>query len=384
MSQIVTKPWCRKQVKAGYILRRPETPQPEAGADEAGLAVDEEARPGTVRCRLPCVACGEDLRGRPLGGRCAECGGAVADSVLVLPNPDTARLAIRLIPWAVLFWVFTIITGPFSGIAAALAAVCAYLLRARCGFDKLPGLADGIRRLWLAAAIGAAVTLAFALVDSPWYFTTFQSLSLGADDRAASFGRICHALGSFAVYIVALIVTWHYVAVCRRLARQARRETLATGFTVVLWLYLLSLLTAVGMATCRMGIGRYDSYSWGGGLLQYVTGAPGGMWALCVLAATVWLIVIAYRLSVALQDVPRDLAELVEPGDYEPPPGGQDGPPAGGAAGMLVADERGCVNCGYMLRSVRVTDRCPECGSPVADSLAAPARPRETGQTLHV
>src|SRR5688572_6478934 len=47
---------------------------------------------------------------------------------------------------------------------------------------------------------------------------------------------------------------------------------------------------------------------------------------------------------------------------------GSDDRPDRGAA--VIASDRACVQCGYNVRGLTRESRCPECGSPVADSFA--------------
>lgn len=48
-----------------------------------------------------------------------------------------------------------------------------------------------------------------------------------------------------------------------------------------------------------------------------------------------------------------------------------------------VIDDLACIACGYNLRGLRVSGKCPECGQPIGDSLFVLAKPTEVGQCLN-
>ena len=310
-------------VRAGYILERseasasdaPKTPPQDAGRfpPDAGLAA------GAILADLPCVTCGTELRGCLISDGCSECSSPVEDSLLVLPQPDATRLAIRLAPWAILFWLFTTVTGPFSAAAAGLMLYCSHRLARRCELDRMPAMARPVGELWWAARVGLVVVVIFSLVDTPWYFSSENAQPI----REHGAGRSLHLVGSLCVYIAGLGVTFWFLSVCRGLARRARRQSLATSFTVVKYLFLTGLAASWGALAARDLPGSYDH----GRLLGYssvgwhtvgeLAGVPGGIWAVCVLVASIWLIVSAYRLSHALRDAPRDWSRVVR-GDSEP------------------------------------------------------------------
>jgi hypothetical protein len=51
-------------------------------------------------------------------------------------------------------------------------------------------------------------------------------------------------------------------------------------------------------------------------------------------------------------------------------------------ADALVIDDVACIGCGYNLRGIRATGRCPECGEYVGDSLFLLARPAVVARAL--
>ena len=130
---------------------------------------------------LSCVVCGYNLRTLEIAGRCPECGGAVEQSLLVLPEPALTAWAIKLAAWAIIVGLAQVCAKPIGLIASFMMLLAAHRLYYRCDLAHMAALGSRIRWLWrttVFSLFGAFVVLVGQLVAGP--MSVFMEAAFGS------------------------------------------------------------------------------------------------------------------------------------------------------------------------------------------------------------
>ena len=354
----------------------------------------EPAGAATLVADVSCVKCDYNLRSLSAGGRCPECGEAVASSL----NPDRLMFADRAwlgrlvrgqtlifagtTAFALLFlgWVILTALGVVGGDMPAVLEIGVYapIIAGIVGvFFSTAGHPQRFRgshrrtRCWVPRAFGVLfITSAIAhdIIDAyanvPVIIVVFKAL-------IATF-----ALGLVASFLLHLAS----LADCipdRQLARRSRVLTVALSALVILGVVVWTANRAFGGV-----MGAIPAWARPPVTIILIMLIVGTLLTIGLIWAQMWLSrkgvkrVIAAGVSyeTLFGDVPTEVALPTSENDRAPTRSprvetGDTGGESSDVDEVPSSDDIPCIHCGYNLRGLPGGGRCPECGTAMARSL---------------